>query len=428
MIGAIALAASMLGAGSVVNAAPTAAATTYAFTPVQSPNDPTFTQLLGINNANVIAGYSGSGQTVNGVLHPNKGFTLTLPGTFTPENYPGSVQTQVIGINNTGYTDGFYIDGAGTTHAFTDVNAIPGTFRTKDVPGTTFNQLLGINDLAEFAGYYQYGANNLFEPYVTLHDHSIVLLPIPNAQATGINNGTSPTNEASRLVSGFYNDSAGNSHGFLWQLGMPLIPVNYPGAVSTQVLGLNNVGQAVGSYTAGGVTHGFVYTESTKAFQSIDFPSTGGAPVSTVVNGINDHGAIVGFYTPAGQNPMFSAIGFVGSLSVNKLATTTTLTSNASGPVPLGSTLTFSGTVTPSTATGNVVLMDTYTDTTGVTHPATQLASVPLNGGSYTYTNIPFTTNSLGQGKHSLTAVYQGDATYQGSTSPAYIQTITAHF
>jgi hypothetical protein len=428
MIGAIALAASMLGAGSVVNAAPTAAATTYAFTPISNPNDPTFTQLLGINNANVIAGYDGSGQTVNGVLHPNKGFTLTLPGTFTPENYPGSMQTQVIGIDNVGRTDGFYIDSAGSTHGFTDVNAIPGSFRTLDVPGTTFNQLLGINDLAEYAGYYQYGAKNLFEPYVTLHDHSIMLLPIANAQATGINNGTSPTNEASRLVSGFYNDSAGNSHGFLWQLGMPLTPVNYPGAVSTQVLGLNNVGQAVGSYTAGGVTHGFVYTEISKTFQSIDFPSTGGAPVSTVVNGINDHGAIVGFYTPAGQNPMFSAIGFVGMPGVNKLATTTSLTSS-SPSAEVGTSLTFSGTVTPSTATGNVVLMDTYTDTTGVTHPAVQLASVPLvSGGSFTYTIPAFSPGGLGQGKHSLTAVYQGDATYQGSTSPAYLQTITAHF
>jgi hypothetical protein len=56
-----------------------------------------------------------------------------------------------------------------------------------------------------------------------------------------------------------------------------------------------------------------VYTESTKTFQSISFPSTGGAAASTVVNGINDHGSIVGFYTPPGQNPMFSAIGFVGS-------------------------------------------------------------------------------------------------------------------
>ncbi len=51
-------------------------------------------------------------------VHPNKGFTLTLPSTFMPENYPASAQTQIIGIDNHGDTDGFYVDAAGTTHGF----------------------------------------------------------------------------------------------------------------------------------------------------------------------------------------------------------------------------------------------------------------------------------------------------------------------
>ena len=80
-------------------------ATTYTFTNIINPADPTFNQLLGINNSDVIAGYNGSG--VPG--HPNQGYTTTTAGTtFTPENFPGSVQTQVIGINNKGTTVGFY--------------------------------------------------------------------------------------------------------------------------------------------------------------------------------------------------------------------------------------------------------------------------------------------------------------------------------
>lgn len=51
-------------------------------------------------------------------VHPNKGFTLTLPSTFMPENYPASAQTQIIGIDNHGDTDGFYVDAAGATHGF----------------------------------------------------------------------------------------------------------------------------------------------------------------------------------------------------------------------------------------------------------------------------------------------------------------------
>src|SRR5258708_18244158 len=92
----------------------------------------TFTQLLGINDFDVIAGYHGA--TVN------QGFVFTFPNNFTPENFPGSAQTQVIGINNHGHTDGFYIDTGGTTHGFLDIN---GAFTTVDFPATTFNQLLG---------------------------------------------------------------------------------------------------------------------------------------------------------------------------------------------------------------------------------------------------------------------------------------------
>ncbi len=66
--------------------------TTYTFQTINFPGD-TFTQLLGINNSDVIAGYHGA--------NVNKGFTLVLRSlTFTNENFPGSAQTQVIGINN----------------------------------------------------------------------------------------------------------------------------------------------------------------------------------------------------------------------------------------------------------------------------------------------------------------------------------------
>ena len=58
----------------------------------------TFTQLLGINDFNEIAGYHN--QAVN------QGFTLTLPNAFTTENFPNSASTQVVGIENQGETTG----------------------------------------------------------------------------------------------------------------------------------------------------------------------------------------------------------------------------------------------------------------------------------------------------------------------------------
>jgi hypothetical protein len=86
--------------------------TTYNFETIKYPGD-TFTQTLGINNSDTIAGYHGA--TVN------KGFTRARSGTFTTENFPNSAQTQVIGINNDDKTAGFYIDAAGNTHGFTDL-------------------------------------------------------------------------------------------------------------------------------------------------------------------------------------------------------------------------------------------------------------------------------------------------------------------
>ncbi|HWE60811.1 MAG TPA: hypothetical protein VHB98_03795, partial [Chloroflexota bacterium] len=260
-MGALALATSLMGANihsshaaGTTDTASTAVLTVagYSIQPVAYPGD-TFTQLLGINTAGTIAGYHGSGQDA---AHPNKGFVLNLANpaspVFTAENYPGSVQTQVIGINNYGYTDGFYVDSAGANHGF---RLIAGSYATADVPGTTFNQLLGTNDLNQVVGYYQFGANNVFQPYISLHG-SYILPIIANAQATGINNAG--------LVSGF---SAATGRGFLYQeLGIPASAkiLSFPQSASTAALGLNNVGQAVGSYNDNqGNTHGFVYNEST---------------------------------------------------------------------------------------------------------------------------------------------------------------------
>src|SRR5450631_1691913 len=84
---------------------PGAARADYIVTDVSSPGDPAFTQLLGINNSSTIAGYFGDGTAV-----ANNGFTLVLPNSYTPENVPAAAQTKVIGINNTGWNDGFYTD------------------------------------------------------------------------------------------------------------------------------------------------------------------------------------------------------------------------------------------------------------------------------------------------------------------------------
>ncbi len=261
----------------------------YSYQTVNYPND-TFTQLLGINNNGVIAGYHGASV--------NKGFTLVLPNVFTNENFPNSAQTQVIGINNHGATAGFYIDQQGLTHSFT---AHGSTFLKIDEPGTPFNQSLGINDNFVTVGYFSTKADGSGPDTGYTHIPGGVFenFQIPNGvsvQTTGINTAGS--------TCGFYVDANGVNHGWI-VFGGNFRVLDYPASTGTQALGLNNKGAVVGSYTdAGGNSHGFVYTISTKTFQSIDDPNGIG---TTIVNGINDKGVLVGFYGTAPINSGFVA-------------------------------------------------------------------------------------------------------------------------
>ena len=135
---------------------PAGAQAGYLFQDIVNPDDPAFNQELSINNTGVIAGYFGSGNP-NGTpppftLTPNKGYTTSAPYTsFSGENFPGSFQTQVTGINNSGLTVGFYADSNGaTTPNFFGFVDNAGTFTRVMNPSTpttapTTNQLLGMN-------------------------------------------------------------------------------------------------------------------------------------------------------------------------------------------------------------------------------------------------------------------------------------------
>jgi hypothetical protein len=276
------------------------AQTSYNFQTVNYPND-TFTQLLGINNSMLIAGYHNAAE--------NSGFTLTLPSQFVTENFPNSMMTQVVGINNAGVTDGFYVDNGGVTHGFYKINGggriSKGIFNTVDYPGTAFNQLLSQNDMGQASGYYSMSQNNTTPDTPYVYDElgggvfQVITIPaaVGGAQATGINN--------SQQVCGFYIDSNGVNHGFLLNFGL-LVTLDAPGATFTQALGLNNQGQVVGVYLdANNASHGFVWTGK-NGFQTIDDPNGIG---TTLINGINDKGVLVGFYVD-GDNHTDGLVAF----------------------------------------------------------------------------------------------------------------------
>jgi len=273
-------------------------ATTIVPDPVTT-DTPLFIQLLGINNAGTIVGYTGMGTP-----NPNRGFILTLPNSFAPlnPNLTGgftNAQTQVFGINGSGNTTaGFVIDTNGVTHGFVDVGNGP-TATAVDNPGTVTdpaleNQLLGLNQNGtQAAGFFANAAGVTFGYTYNVVSPSFTALNVPaslgfvagdSVMGTGVNN--------SGMVTGFFTNAAGNSFGFLLNGGI-YSPIDVPGATSTQPLSLNNLGQIVGTYVgADGLNHGFI--ETSGSFMTFD--GVPGAPMN-LIQGINDNFQIVGFAT-----------------------------------------------------------------------------------------------------------------------------------
>lgn len=294
------LAVAVLAAATMVLIRPAEAGPTsgYTFHTINNIGDPTFNQLLGINNAGTIAGYFGSGAAG----HPNKGYTVTPPygqANFVNENFPGSVQTQVIGLNNTGVTVGFWSPtnlGTGdVNNGFVDVG---GTFTTVNDPLTNgtpaVNNLLGVNDHNVAVGFYVDSAGNAHGYTYTIGTGAFSPINDPHGAST-----TAAAINNVGMVAGFFTDAAGNTHGFLDNGGV-YTTYDAPGATSTMLLGLNNLGEAVGVETApGGLLHGIILNTNTNTWTVLDDPLGLG---TTTFNGINDLGQIVGFYVDSAGN------------------------------------------------------------------------------------------------------------------------------
>ena len=295
----------LLAAAAVLAALPCLArAQSFSFATIDNPADPTFNQLLGINDSGVIVGYFG----IDTAGHPNKGYQTESPYTsFTSVNQPGSAQTQITGINNAGIETGFWSD---TNKGSGDANF--GLVREPAPSGPKFQflsvndpnvsssprvtQVLGINNNDLSVGFYNDAAGNAhaFSYDVGTATYTeIVIAKVMGLGATGINDGG--------LVCGFLVNSAGGVGGFVRNAnGGVVTRFRVPGSASTQLLGINNAGVAVGFYIDhGGLPHGVYYTPSNGNWLPVNDPN---GTLGTVVNGINNKNQLVGFYTDSANN------------------------------------------------------------------------------------------------------------------------------
>jgi hypothetical protein len=290
----VASGALVLGQPAVAGAAVTshvtpaaAAAGGFSFKTHDDDHDTTFNQLLSINDNGAIAGYFGSGTPAT--THPNKGYVLRGPygqANYANENFPGSQQTQVTGINVSGTTCGFYADAAGDNFGFVLKNGIWTVVIDPHTTGTT-NQLLGLNDNGIAVGFYTDHKGNAHGYEFNFHTDTFSPVNIPGASsvtATGINQAGD--------VSGFYVNAKGSTVAFL-RRGHTITSFSAPGSTNTMALGVNSSDEIVGAYAGSGTsTHGFIWSKGT--LRTVDDPN---GIDTTTINGLNDKGDIVGFYS-----------------------------------------------------------------------------------------------------------------------------------
>jgi len=299
---ALAISAVLAGGGAPAQAAPRVPAVHYSFRTLNNANDPTFNQLLGINDSGIIAGYFGSGAQG----HPNKGYTL-LPGyhqsDYRNQNYPHSKQTQVTGLNNEGIEVGFFStmntksgNNNNFGYYFDGRHFHKVDFPTSNPASPPVDQLLGVNDQGIAVGFYidakgnshGYLYNTRTHRYSTENPH---VTGETSVTPTGINDDNS--------VTGFFVNGKGETHGFLLRSKSPhLFVLDVPGSDSTTPFGVNKAGEVVGVYTVGSKNFGFTWTRF-GGYHTVKDP---GGPDQTFVNGINSAGDLVGFYVGGNGN------------------------------------------------------------------------------------------------------------------------------
>ena len=281
----------------------------YQFTTLDNAKDLTFNQLLGINDNGHIAGYFGSGAAG----HPNKGYLLRPPfgqGNYQNLNFPGSVQTQVTGLNDEGVQVGFWStqNNANLTNNNFGFYLRNGQFHTVNFPtgdnaSPPVDQLLGVNNHDVAVGFYTNGQGNNrgFEYNIITHRFSRVLKPGAPAGTAGPSLTAAAINNRGD-VAGFYTNSRGVTVAFLKYGYGRFLTLAVRGASMTQAFGVNDRDEVVGSYTVGtgnnAVMHGFTWRPG-HGFTTVDDPHGIG---TTIINGVNDRGDLVGFYTDSAGN------------------------------------------------------------------------------------------------------------------------------
>ena len=188
------------------------------------------------------------------------------------------------------------------------------TFSTIDYPGAAQTAIFAVNDAGNYVGQFVDPGSEAAPPtHAMFFDgHTLAALSDVDGVLSGSTFSAAFSIDNVGLIAGYYqHDAASQGHGFLFQRwDRKLVPVDFPGATSTQAYGVNDLGCVIGIYVdASGAQHAFL-RELDGKYRTADIanPSTTTGDVTFPLS-INDEGVTVGENAPpAASAPI---IGFV---------------------------------------------------------------------------------------------------------------------
>ena len=205
---------------------------------------------------------------------------------LTTYDYPGASQTRPQKINDSKNVVGIYLDSAGVSHGF--VRFADGTFSApitdpNDTGGLT--EARGNNNQDLIGGDYTTSDGVFHGFFLRGNRYSNFDISSTFSLVLGLNN-------VGDFVGSFVDDTTGVQEGYT-DLGGTVTPVVVPGAANTLSYGLNASNGVCGYYTGGdGLTHGYSVDRNGRLHSPIDPAGSTG----TIMFGNNDKNWIVGRY------------------------------------------------------------------------------------------------------------------------------------
>ena len=212
-----------------------------------------FTQGYQINAEGVVTGqfFDSATNNYSGFFYNTGAQTYT---TYDVTDQPTGTITAVLGINSTGSQFCGYV----TPPPYTVVSAfvnVDGVVTIYAVNSSTHTVCRGINQNGFTVGYYN-DASGVSHGYIRSVRGNVTVIDYPDASTTvaslpcgGTGGGTVLSGTSDRGdVSGYYLDASHNEHGFSRSGGGIFQPIDYPGAFQTAGGGTNDNGTVVGSY------------------------------------------------------------------------------------------------------------------------------------------------------------------------------------